>query len=128
MTTFPAIRPTELTLNLGEFGVRQGTWRGVWETPELTGSLESEQTLTLRYENITTAIGRDFLVSYRASGSGLFSLDLPIEVVAGVVNADMRGYILDPFGLKWFWDEPPSHLAVKAGRCTLEAKLIAELR
>lgn len=126
--SFPAIVPTKLRLTLGSYGVRQGDWNGVWEEPQLLGSIETETALELSYENIANDVSVLFLSSHLRSGSGYFSMQLPVEVVAGVVSPGMAAYILDPFGLSWVWSEPPRHTAVMPGFSTVEVKLIAELR
>jgi hypothetical protein len=126
---YPAIRPTDLTLTLAQYPVAAHGWQGVWEAPELAGNLPVDAQLDLSYRNITTSDAVALLVCWRSSGSGLFKLNaLPVEVVAGVVNTTLAAWIRQPTGLVWTWAERPDHQAVKAGRATVNARLIAELR
>jgi len=126
---YPAIRPTDLTLLLAKQPIATHGWQGVWEAPEIAGSLPVDARLDLSYRNITTADATALLVCWRSSGSGFFNLNaLPAEVVAGVVTADLAAWIREPPGLVWAWAEPPQHQAVKAGRATVAARLVAELR
>jgi hypothetical protein len=127
---YPAIRPTDLTLTLGNYPIAAHGWQGVWEAPEIAGSLLVDPRLELRYKNVTTADAVAFLVSWRSSGSGFIKLNspLPAEVVAGVVNATLAAWIRQPTGLVWTWAERPDHQAVKAKRATVNVRLIAELR
>jgi hypothetical protein len=129
MIAYPTIRPTDLTLVLAKQPIATHGWQGVWEAPEIAGSLPVDARLDLSYQNITTADAVALLVCWRVSGSGFFPLNsLPAEVVAGVVNADLAAWIRQPPGLKWTWAEVPSHQAVKAGRATVAVRLTAELR
>ena len=126
---YPAIRPTDLTLTLAQYPVATHGWQGVWEAPEIAGSLPVDAQLDLSYRNITTADAVALLTSWRASGSGLFKLNtLPVEVVAGVVNTALAAWIRQPTGLVWTWAERPAHEAVKSRRATVAVRLTAELR
>ena len=126
---FPAIRPTDLTLTLAQYPVATHGWQGVWEAPEIAGSLPVDAQLDLSYRNITTADAVALLVCWRSSGSGLFKLNiLPVEVVAGVVNTALAAWIRQPTGLVWTWAERPAHEAVKSRRATVAVRLTAELR
>jgi hypothetical protein len=128
MIFFPPLTPTDMTLTLGEFGVRQNDWNGVWESPELTGSVESEPELALSFRNILCSEGRQLLTCHRRSGAGLLPVTATADLVAGVINPQMAAWILQPPGLIWVMPEPPAYSAVKANRVTVNVKLIAELR
>ncbi len=127
---YPALRPTDMTLTLGNYPIATHGWQGVWEQPEIAGSLLVDPRLELRYENVTTADATAFLSSFRSSGSGFFKLNtpLPAEVVAGVLDPSLAAWIRAPQGLVWTWAEAPDHQAVKNRRATLLARLVAELR
>jgi hypothetical protein len=128
MIFFPALTPSDMTLTLGEFGVRQNDWNGVWESPELTGSVESEPELALSFRNIPCSDGLKLLQCHRRSGTGLLPVTVTAELVAGVANPQMAAWILQPPGLVWVMPEPPAYAAVKAGRVTVNVKLMTELR
>lgn len=125
---FPAIRPTDLAITLGETAINQSEWNDVWEQPSIVGSLETEPVLELSFTNITAQQAHALLAHYRNRGAGLFPFTLPPEIVAGVVDPAMQQFILSPPGLVWAWAEAPQHQAVKAGRATVAVRLTAELR
>jgi hypothetical protein len=128
MTAYPALRPTSITLDLGTFGVRHHDWQGVWDDPELTGSIVAGISLSLAYRNITTIEAALLLRSHHSTGSGYFPIALPVETVAGVVSPELADYILNPKSLYWIWAEPPSHEAVIRRVATVTVNLKAELR
>jgi hypothetical protein len=125
---YPALRPTDITLDLGTYGVKHHDWQGTWDDPELTGSVVAAIKLSLVYQNIRTGESAQLVRSHQAAGSGMFEIVLPIETVAGVVDPDMANYIMNPKGLRWIWAEPPVLSAVIRRVATVTVNLKAELR
>ena len=122
------ISPTQVSLSLGTYPVKQGDFQGVWEVPELRGSVETEIPLNLTYENIPTSIGVQFLASWASTGCGFFSMALPPAAIATVVDPTLRTFLLSNPVLVWAWAAPPSYSAVKNGLVTVTVPLVAELR
>jgi hypothetical protein len=128
LLVFPNIRPTDITLNLGTYGVRHHDWNGTWDDPELTGSAVANVLLSLAYTNIHIRDANFLVRSHHSSGSGFFDIVLPPETVAGVVSPQLAAYIMNPLGLRWIWGEPPVQSAVIKHLASVTVNLKAELR
>jgi hypothetical protein len=136
---YPAYRPTQLSLTLGDYPVLVNTWRSV-SSPELLGSLPVGAVLQLSYENVLDEEALALMTLWTSTAGGLDHLNpLPSEVAAGILddaeteeaeaaNELANKYLLDIAPLVWVMNGQPRQESVKNGRSTVQVELVSELR
>lgn len=122
---YPALPPSSRQFTPGDYPVKTVRAQSGVETRILYGSKRTGMTLDLSYENITDAQAETFNVHYDETKGTFLTFVLPETARAGW--AASASTIDAVSGAAWRYEGPPSIVAVKPGRSSVQVKLIAVL-
>ena len=123
----PAICPTSREFILPDYPLSEGAWRnGAAAFPRPWSDVPAGAILKLQYRNIAGQLAAQFLDCWYQSGTGLYALTLPAEVVGGIYDPDLAARILNPLGLSWKFNKPVAVSSVLPGVNSVMVELKAE--
>jgi len=126
MATFPALKPTARSFQLGEYPIK--TYRALsGKTIRRSfGNKPFGYTLDLEFANVPEATVNTICDHYNGQGGGTVGFVLPTDIFAGYSNT-LQGKVRTPTGIEWLYAGPPSVKSALRDLSTVTVKLIGEI-
>ena len=126
MATFPALKPSARSFQLGEYPIK--TYRALSGATRRRsfGNKPFGYTLDLEFANVVEATVNAICDHYNGQGGGTVGFTIPTSVFVGYSNT-LQGKIRTPANIEWLYAGPPSIKSVQRDLSTVTVKLIGEI-
>jgi hypothetical protein len=127
MASFPALKPTARSFQLGQYPVKTYRAMSGAVVRRSFGNKAFGYTLDLEFANIPEATVNTIIDHYNGQQGGTLGFAIATAVFAGY-TVTLQGKVRNPSGIEWLYAEPPSVSSVIAGISTVTVKLVGEMR
>jgi hypothetical protein len=127
MASFPALKPTARSFQLGQYPVKTYRAMSGAVVRRSFGNKAFGYTLDLEFANIPEATVNTIIDHYNGQQGGTLGFIIATAVFAGY-TVTLQGKVRNPSGIEWLYAEPPSVSSVIAGISTVTVKLVGEMR
>lgn len=121
---FPAVVPTSRTFDPGNYSVKAFQAINGVEHRLLYGSVRTQMSLTLTYDNIPDATAASFMAHFDAMAGTFLGFPLLVaetEVKGGYTGSDV--FPLNANGGSWRYDAPPKLVSIRPGISSVSVTL-----
>jgi hypothetical protein len=127
MASFPALKPTARSFQLGQYPVKTYRAMSGAVVRRSFGNKAFGYTLELEFANVSEATVNTIIDHYNGQQGGTLGFLVPNEVSAGY-SLTLQSKFIYASGIEWLYAEPPSINSVIKDISTVTVKLVGEMR